>query len=231
MGKLYDELACDYRFKEGFKTCINCGTCTAVCPAAEFYKYDPRKILDTVQRKDDAQIEELLKSDTIWYCGECMSCMTRCPRGNAAGKVIMALRNLSIRKGFFTYSERGRQVYPLSKALVGNILKYGYCVYPDTFAFEDHVESGPVWKWFLEHKESGYARLGANYKGKGPGALRLIADEDLAELKAIFDVSGGTAQTEQIEHCSEEKAKEMGMTMEEYLRHTFEYCSPKHFNG
>ena len=144
---------------------------------------------------------------------------------------IMALRNLSIRKGYFTYSERGRQVYPLSKALVGNILKYGYCVYPDTFAFEDHVESGPVWKWFLEHKESCYARLGANFKGKGPGALRLIADEDLSELKAIFDVSGGTAQTEQIERCSEEKAKEMGMTMEEYLKHTFEYCSPKHFNG
>ena len=52
MGKLYDELAKDYRLKEGLKTCINCGTCTAICPAAEFYKYDPRKIVDTVQRQD-----------------------------------------------------------------------------------------------------------------------------------------------------------------------------------
>ena len=50
MGKLYDELMADYRFREGLKTCINCGTCTAICPAAEFYKYDPRKIVDTVQR-------------------------------------------------------------------------------------------------------------------------------------------------------------------------------------
>ena len=85
MGKLYDELSQDYRFKEGLKTCINCGTCTAICPAAEFYKYDPRKILDTVQRKDDGEIEALLKSDTIWYCGECMSCVTRCPRAPVAG--------------------------------------------------------------------------------------------------------------------------------------------------
>lgn len=231
MGKLYEKLCKDYRFREGLKTCINCGTCTAICPAAEFYRYDPRKIVDTVQRKDDAEIEALLKSETIWYCGECMSCMTRCPRTNAPGMVIMALRALSIEMGYFTESERGRQIYPLSKALVGNILKYGYCIYPDTFAWEDHQESGPVWKWFLDHKESGYARLGANYKGKGPGALRLIADEDLAELKAIFDVSGGTKMTEQIEQRSMEKAQEMGMTPEEYRKFTFEHCSEGHFNN
>lgn len=65
MGKLYDILKEDYRIKEGLNTCINCGTCTAICPAAEFYKYDPRKIVDTVQRADDEEIEKLLKSDTI----------------------------------------------------------------------------------------------------------------------------------------------------------------------
>ncbi len=230
MGVLYDKLCEDYRFKEGLKTCINCGTCTAICPAAEFYRYDPRRIMDIVQKKDDAAIEELLRSDTIWYCGECMSCMTRCPRSNAPGKVIMALRRLSVETGLFVESERGRQLFPLSRALVGNILKYGYCIYPDTFDFEDHKESGPVWKWFLDHKESGYARLGANYKGKGPGALRLISEDDLAELKAIFDVSGGTAMTERIEKCSGEQARKMGMTVEEYRKYTFEHCSPGHFN-
>ena len=60
MGKLFDLLSEDYRLKEGLKTCINCGTCTAIGPAAEFYRYDPRKIVDTVQRKDDAEIEALL---------------------------------------------------------------------------------------------------------------------------------------------------------------------------
>ena len=62
MGKLYDMLREDYRVKEGLKTCINCGTCTAICPAAEFYRYDPRKIVDTVQRGDDVEIEKLLKT-------------------------------------------------------------------------------------------------------------------------------------------------------------------------
>lgn len=231
MGKLYDELCKDYRFKEGMKTCINCGTCTAICPAAEFYKYDPRKIVDTVQRKNDDDILALLKSETIWYCGECMSCLTRCPRKNGAGLVVMALRALSTKLGYFTCSERGRQLYPLSKALNGNILNYGYCVHPETFKYEDHPESGPVMEWVLNNREEVYARVGANYMKSGPGVLRKIEQEDLDELMAIFDVSGGTEHMETIDKFSEKKAKEMGMTMEEYRKYTFEHCSPGHFNN
>jgi len=224
MGRLYDELAKDYRLKEGLKTCINCGTCTAICPAAEFYRYDPRKIVDIVQNRDDTEIEKLLKSDVIWYCGECMSCVTRCPRKNGPGLVIMALRNLSAKLGYFTCSEKGRQLLPLTRTLTGNILNYGYCVYPDTFKWEDHLESGPVWKWHLEHKEESYARQGANFKGRG-GILRAIPKESLDELKAIFDITGGTERIETVEKYSKIKADEMGMTMEEYERYTFEHIS------
>ena len=227
MKNYFDELMKDYRFREGFHTCINCGTCTAICPAAEFYCYDPRKIVTTVETKDDEKIEALLKSDTIWYCGECM---TRCPRKNGPGLVIMALRDLSIRTGFFTESEKGRQILPLTHALTGNILKYGYCVYPETFNWDDHKESGPVFKWHLEHIEQTMKRLGANYKGEGPGVLRKIPQESLDEIKAIFDVTGGTERIKQVEAASKKKAKEMGLTDEEYERRAFEYCSDKHFN-
>ncbi len=231
MGRLFDELSEDYRLKEGLKTCINCGTCTAICPAAEFYRYDPRKIVDTVQRKDDDEIEALLKSETIWYCGECMSCVTRCPRSNGPGLVIMALRNLSIKKGWFTASEKGRQVYPLTKALTGNMLNYGYCIYPKTFVWEDHPESGPVWKWHCEHLEDSMKRNGGNYQGEGPGILRKIPQQALDELKAIFDVSGGTDRIEAVNKFSEKKAEEMGMSVEQYERQVFETCTSGHFNS
>ena len=221
MGKLYDELCKDYRFKEGLH----------ICPAAEFYKYDPRKIVDTVQRKDEAEIEALLKSETIWYCGECMSCVTRCPRKNGPGLVIMALRNLSARLGYFTESEKGRQLYPLTKAITGNVLNLGYCVHPATFRYEDHPESGPVFEWVLENKEEVYGRLGANYGRQGTGALRAIPKEDLDELKAIFDETGATERIELVERYSKKKAEEMGMTLEEYGKYTFEHCSRGHFNN
>ena len=230
MDHLFEELEKDYRFREGYHTCINCGTCMAVCPAAEFYRYDPRKIVAIVQTRDDAEIEALLRSDTIWYCGECMSCVTRCPRRNGPGLVIMALRDLSIRLGYFTESEKGRQILPLTHTFARNILNYGYCVHPETFRWEDHMESGPVWKWHTEHLEQSLARQGANYMGEGPGVLRKIPQASLDELKAIFDVTGATERIRLVEEYSAAKAREMGMSMEEYERQAFEYSSDKHFN-
>ena len=230
MGKFLDILKQDYRIKEGLKTCINCGTCTAICPAAEFYRYDPRKIVDTVQRGDDEEIEKLLKSDVIWYCGECLSCLTRCPRKNGPGLVIMALRDLSARMGYFVESEKGRQLFPLTRIMTGNILNYGYCIHPETFSWEEHVESGPVWKWHMDHLEDSLARQGANYKGNGPGILRQIPQESLDEIKSIFDVTGGTERIETIERYSKAKAEEMSMSLEEYYRYTFEFCSDNHIN-
>ena len=217
MGKLYDKLTQDYRIKEGLKACINCGTCTAICPAAEFYQYDPRQIVDIVQSKDDQEIEKLLKSEVIWYCGECMSCITRCPRKNAPGLVIMALRSLSMELGYFIESEKGRQQYALTKTLCNNILNYGYCVYPRTFASALHPEAGKVWEWQEKHLEDVYARMGANLDGDGSGALRKIPQKDLDELQQIFNITGATERIETINKYSMEKAKELGLTEEEYF--------------
>ena len=143
----------------------------------------------------------------------------------------MALRNLSAKLGYFTCSEKGRQLFPLTRMLTGNILNYGYCVYPETFRWEDHVESGPVWKWHTEHLKDSFARLGANYQGKGPGVLRKIPQEALDELKSIFDVTGGTERIETVEKYSKMKAEELGMDPDEYLRMTFVKISPGHFNN
>lgn len=230
MGKLYDKLTQDYRIKEGLKACINCGTCTAICPAAEFYKYDPRKIVDIVQSKDEHEIEALLKDEQIWYCGECMSCVTRCPRKNAPGLVIMALRQLSMELGYFVESEKGRQQYALANVLSQNILNYGYCVYPRTFKSELHPEAGPIWKWGEKHMEDYFARQGANLDGQGTGALRKIPQEDLDDLKKIFDVTGATEQIEKINKYSLEKAKEMGLSPDEYFMKVFKETEKDHLN-
>jgi len=50
-------------------------------------------------------------------------------------------------------------------------------------------------------------RLGANYAKTGPGILRKVPDEDLLELKKIFDVTGGTRRFNKIEECSRQKQK------------------------
>jgi len=168
MGKLFDKLAEDVRFREGLKACINCGTCTAICAAAEFYNYDPRSITDTVQRKNDDEILALLKGEQIWYCGECMSCKTRCPRGNTPGLIICALRSLSQELGYFTESEKGRQQLALKRTVGQWILDYGYCLYLEGVTTDIHPEQGPIWDWKQKNWRKVFDRLGANYKGEDP---------------------------------------------------------------
>lgn len=201
MSNLVDYLKQDIRADEALKACMNCGMCTAICPAAEFYDYDPRRICDTVQRGNETEIERLLKSDTIWFCGQCMSCKTRCPRGNVPGELISVLRRASEELGYFAESEKGRQQKQLMNTIGSNILEIGYCVHPDRVDPEYHPEQGPAWEWYREHIEDIAPKLGANYHGKGAGALRTISEEDLDEVRRIFEVTGGMKLREQV--CGE----------------------------
>ena len=196
---LVELLKKDVRFQEGLNACINCGTCTAICPAARFYHYDPRIIVETVQRGIEEDILALLESDTIWYCGECLSCKTRCPRNNTPGYIVQSLRNLSQELGRFTKSEKGRQQLEVKRIVGEKMIKYGYCVFLDEIDLDGHPEQGPVWQWYRDNAGSILKRLGANYKGDGNGTLRKISDEDLKELQRIFEVTGATRRFEDIE--------------------------------
>ena len=223
MGKYYDMLLEDVRMHEGMKACMNCGVCTAVCPSAEFYNYDPRQIVNTVQTRDDDAIEALLRSETIWYCGECMSCRPRCPRDNTPGYVIQALRTLSQKLGFFTESEKGRQQFAIRKLIGGNILKTGYCITPKLVAPQLHQEQGPVWKWIYENENDVYSLFNPTYGKTGAGAGRRIDDDSMAELHRIFEVTGGMDFFADIDRYSDEKAREMGFdgADDKYLMHTY----------
>jgi len=230
MKKYIEMLRSDLRFEEGLHACMNCGVCTAICPAAEFYNYDPRLIINIIQNGDDESIEALLKSDTIWYCGQCMSCRTRCPRSNTAGYVIQVLRQLSQETGLFAESEKGRQQLVIKRVVGSNILNYGYCLIPDTITPSLHPEQGPVWDWVFDNKDELYDQLGANFKKPGEGVLREIDEETLYELKKIFEITGSNKHFDNIEKFSKEKAEKMGLELDEttnceYIKHI--YCDNK----
>jgi heterodisulfide reductase subunit C1 len=233
MEKLYELLLEDIRFEEGLNACMNCGVCTAICPAAEFYDYDPRQIVDTVQTKDDTKITELLKSETIWYCGECMSCKTRCPRGNAPGLIIMALRSLSQDLGFFIESEKGRQQLALKRTVGHWMTTYGYCLYLEGVGTSMHPEQGPVWDWIQDNWKDVFRKMGANYQGDGPGILRRIPEEAMEEIREIFRITGGMKRFENIEKYSREKARELNMQFDEgieneYFQHIYKTNNGTH---
>ena len=209
---------------------MNCGICTGVCPAAEFYNYDPRQIIVTVQSRDDEAIEALLKSNTIWYCGECMSCRPRCPRGNTPGYVIQALRTLSQRLGFFVESEKGRQQLAIKRTIGQHILDKGYCISPKLINPQLHPEQGPVWQWIYDNDVDIFGRFTPNYGTEGAGPVREIDPETLGEIRRIFEVTGGMDMYNTIEEHSRRKAREMGFddADDEYFMEVYRYNSNNH---
>jgi len=219
--KLLAELKKDIRFIEGLNSCINCGMCTAVCPAAQFYEYDPRLIADILQKGNNDEIEKLLKTDTIWYCGECLSCKTRCPRGNTPGYIIQALRALSIETGLFIESEQGRKQLAIKRTVGEHILKYGYCVYIDEVNTDRYPEQGPVWDWLKQNRQLLLERLGTSYKKDESGTLRQIPEESLNDLQRIFDETGATERFEKLEKISARKADELGMDKDQYFNYLY----------
>ncbi len=224
---LLEELKKDVRYIEGLSSCINCGVCTAVCPAAQFCDYDPRMIVDTVQKENETEIEKLLKTDTIWYCGECLSCKTRCPRGNTPGYIVQALRALSVKTGFFMESKQGRKQLAIKRTVGDHILKYGYCVYIDEVDTEMYPEQGPVWDWLKENRIQVLDRLNTSYQKEQSGTLRQTSKSSLADLKRIFDETGATRQFEMIENLSAQKARDLKIDFSEGKDPYFDYL----YNG
>lgn len=227
MNILLEKLKQDIRYIEGLNACINCGTCTAICPAAGVSDYDPRMIVDTVQHKNEKELEQLLKSDTIWYCGECLSCKTRCPRENTPGYIIQALRALSIETGFFIESKQGQKQLAIKRTVGNHILQYGYCVYIDEINTEMYPEQGPIWNWLKKNKEQVLERLGTSYKKNQSGTLRQISEKSLNDLKKIFDETGAMQRFEKIEKLSSRKANELGINFKNGKDNYFDYL----YNG
>ena len=211
MATLVEQLKADFRVTEGFKACISCGTCTAVCPAAGVNDYDPRVVVEIVQQHNEETLESLLKSDTIWMCGECLSCKTRCPRGNVPGYIIQALRSLSVETGLFIESKQGQKQLALKRTVGDHILKYGYCVYVDEVNTTMYPEQGPIWDWLQKNRKQVLERLGTSYGKEQSGSLRNIPEESLRNLKKIFDETGATRRFEKIEHYSRLNAQQQGI--------------------
>ena len=78
--------------------CHQCGKCSSGCPVANFFDFRPRRIVAMVQL---GFIEELLESENIWNCAQCLKCKERCPREVAPYDIIQALQNLAFNHNRF----------------------------------------------------------------------------------------------------------------------------------
>lgn len=80
---------------ENVKLCMQCATCTGMCPMAAEMDHSPRKVMHLAQF---GLMDMLSASNTFWKCASCHACTVKCPRGIDIAKVMEALRQQILRR-------------------------------------------------------------------------------------------------------------------------------------
>jgi len=97
LEEIFQDIQGDLRFDHELNGCLNCGICTATCPAAHYYDFSPREIVQLLWTENLEGIHDAMQ-EKIWSCAQCYTCAARCPFGNSPGGLIMLMRETAIKR-------------------------------------------------------------------------------------------------------------------------------------
>lgn len=106
------------RSHQNVKTCYQCGNCTAGCPYTFAYDHPVSQIMRMVQA---GQREAVLKSRSLWLCGSCQSCSTRCPNKIDVARIMDVCRHMAREGGYVT--ERAVKVF--ADSFLNSVERFG----------------------------------------------------------------------------------------------------------
>jgi heterodisulfide reductase subunit C len=88
--------------RSSFSRCVQCQTCTNVCPVVA-HSTDPASAVDLTPQK----VMNLLRlglrdltlgSRMVWSCATCYQCQEHCPQGIRVADIMLELRALAVRR-------------------------------------------------------------------------------------------------------------------------------------
>jgi heterodisulfide reductase subunit C2 len=101
------------------RECIQCGTCSAVCPLSAYMDKTPRQLIAMTRA---GMKDEVLGSFSIWVCAGCYACTAACPKEIPITDMMYALKRTAIREG--VHPRRfGTPV--LAREFVGSVDRWG----------------------------------------------------------------------------------------------------------
>ena len=83
---------------EGIFQCLQCGSCSGICPIAPYMDYTPRRLINMVR---EGFRDEALHSRTPWLCASCYACTVSCPAGIHITDVMYALKRVAMEEGAY----------------------------------------------------------------------------------------------------------------------------------
>lgn len=89
------EVISDVEDGERLHECIQCGTCSAVCPLSAYMDYTPRRLIAMTRAgcRDD-----VIHSLSPWACTSCYACTVECPKRIPITEIMHALRRIALRE-------------------------------------------------------------------------------------------------------------------------------------
>lgn len=103
------------------ETCIQCGTCGGSCPSGPDMDHTPRTIFAMVEA---GMRDQVLRSNSPWYCVSCYYCMVRCPQEVHITDIMYTLKRMAVKEGMYKESSAA-DAPEFSETFIGNVENYG----------------------------------------------------------------------------------------------------------
>ncbi len=84
------------------RICIQCGTCTGLCPWNFVKRFSPREMIRLAQLGLEG-----FESEALWNCVTCNTCVQKCPRGVEIINVVRSMRAIMNETGTIPASLKG----------------------------------------------------------------------------------------------------------------------------
>ena len=135
---IFADIQSDLRYDHELNGCLNCGICTATCPAAHYYDFSPREIVQLLWTENLEGIYDAMQ-EKIWACAQCYTCAARCPFGNSPGGLVMLMRETAIKHQMKSAKDVLR---PFSRVML-KLISTGNQLSPDMIQPDHFPDWGP----------------------------------------------------------------------------------------
>ncbi len=105
---------------ERIRECIQCGTCSGICPMSVYMDVSPRRL---IAMADAGFKDEVLGSFTIWLCSSCYACVVNCPKDIKITEVMYALKMRALQEK--RYPRRRFPIPILAKEFANLVMNNG----------------------------------------------------------------------------------------------------------
>lgn len=156
--------------------CLQCGKCTAQCPAAKISSYNPRRLIRDLRI---GNIEKVISSEELWLCFFCGGCYAVCPRDINFPYAVAMIRYAALDKGY-----GWKEVKKVKDPYASDYYKTGLSVSPE--------EANLGVKKEVSKNSHTDGKIESVRKEMGLKAIRMISDEALSEIRFIADATGMT---------------------------------------